>query len=241
MVTPIVSDVAAIDGWWRRLDPGRTLRFDLFPFANCTTTIGALDVADVTLPQPADTFADDPFQRIVLGLSQPPYRATNPQRKYLVYWDAPVLRRARLRPGECDRHRDHLPARVRARSGKRRPERGGRGARVDPFPRRSRLRLSARVPAAERRPRVRRHDRHPLSLPELRSRRAAARRRSRRLLRVRRSSPTFGTRRGSSDSTFRNSRSPSRPAAPARDASRATPARSTARAPARRPRSKDSR
>jgi hypothetical protein len=90
LVTPIVSDVAAIDAWWRRLDPGRTLRFDLFPFANCTTTIGALDVADVTLPQPADTFAEDPFQRIVLGLSQPPYRAANRQRKYLVYWDAPV-------------------------------------------------------------------------------------------------------------------------------------------------------
>ena len=60
MVTPIVSDVAAIDAWWRRLDPGRTLRFDLFPFAGCTSTIGALDVADVTLPQPAETFADRP-------------------------------------------------------------------------------------------------------------------------------------------------------------------------------------
>ena len=66
-------------------------RFDLFPFAGCTSTIGALDIADVTLPQPAETFADEsPFSRIVLGLSAPPYRATNRQRRYLVYWDAPV-------------------------------------------------------------------------------------------------------------------------------------------------------
>ncbi len=90
MVTPIVSDMAAIDAWWRRLDPGRTLRFDLYPFAGCTSTMGALDIADVTLPQPAESFADSPFSRIVVGLSQPPYRATNRQRRYLVYWDAPV-------------------------------------------------------------------------------------------------------------------------------------------------------
>jgi List-Bact-rpt repeat protein len=87
--TPITSDVAAIDGWWRKNDATRTPRFDLYPFGVCSG-LGDLDLADVTLPQPAATFAVAPFAQIVSGLVGPPYRATSRDRKYLVYWDAPV-------------------------------------------------------------------------------------------------------------------------------------------------------
>ena len=241
LVTPIVSDVAAIDAWWRRLDPGRTLRFDLYPFAGCTSTIGALDIADVTLPQPAETFADRPVLADRAGPLAAALPRNEPAAEIPRLLGRAGLRRARLRPGERDRHRDHLPAGVRAHRGERRPERGRRRARVDPCARRRRLRLAARVSASERRPRVRRHDGHPLSVPELRSRRAVPRRQPRRLLRVRRRRRPAQLPVARATRRSRSSRSRSRPAAPARDGSRATPARSTAPAPARRPRSKDSR
>ena len=46
----IVGDVAAIDAWWRREDPARTLRFDFFPFSGCGSVFGALDLTHVALP-----------------------------------------------------------------------------------------------------------------------------------------------------------------------------------------------
>ncbi len=52
----IVSDVGAIDAWWRGQDPTRTPRFDLFPFPGCEPGFGQLDLAFVRLPQPAAAY-----------------------------------------------------------------------------------------------------------------------------------------------------------------------------------------
>ncbi len=45
----IVGDAAAFDAWWRRQDPTRTPRFDLFPAPGCATSFGALDISNVQL------------------------------------------------------------------------------------------------------------------------------------------------------------------------------------------------
>ena len=52
----IATDAAWIDGWWRAQDPTRTPRFDRYPFADCTTTFGALDIGFVRLPKPASAY-----------------------------------------------------------------------------------------------------------------------------------------------------------------------------------------
>ena len=91
MASPIASDVAAIDAWWRKQDPTRTLRFDLYPFPGCTSGAAELDLADVTLSHPASYYANEPvFSKILGDLTSVPYRATNELRKYVVYWDAPT-------------------------------------------------------------------------------------------------------------------------------------------------------
>jgi hypothetical protein len=47
----IATDIAAIDAWWRGQDPTRTPRFDLYPFPNCGSTFGDLDLGFVRLPR----------------------------------------------------------------------------------------------------------------------------------------------------------------------------------------------
>src|SRR5438477_579916 len=46
----IVSDLAGVDGWWRREDPTRTPRFDLFAFPGCAGGLEGLDLSNVRLP-----------------------------------------------------------------------------------------------------------------------------------------------------------------------------------------------
>jgi hypothetical protein len=88
----IVSDVAAIDAWWRAQDPTRAPRFDLFAFPGCPPGAGQLDLARVQLPH--DTAYYSPLGtrlgRISLDLSSPPSSFADPAKKYLVYYDAPV-------------------------------------------------------------------------------------------------------------------------------------------------------
>jgi hypothetical protein len=92
LASPIASDIAAIDAWWRQQDPNRTPRFDLYPFTACGSTFGSLDLADVTLPQPAIAYASQAssFSNIVLALENAPFSAVDTHRKYLVYYDAPT-------------------------------------------------------------------------------------------------------------------------------------------------------
>jgi hypothetical protein len=54
---PIASDVAAMDSWWRREDPARTPRFDLFAVPDCAQGFGQLDVSRLQLREPATYYA----------------------------------------------------------------------------------------------------------------------------------------------------------------------------------------
>jgi Divergent InlB B-repeat domain len=86
---PIASDVAAMDAWWRREDPSRTLRFDLFAFPGCEQGAGQLDLSRVQLEQPAGFYMDTSTRaaRIVFELDR---TFADPAKKYLVYYDGPV-------------------------------------------------------------------------------------------------------------------------------------------------------
>jgi len=86
LASPIASDIAAVEAWWRRQDPTRAPRFDLYPFPGCAPGPSVLDLLDVTLPQPASFYSLVPaaFSNIAAGLP------SDPGRRYLVYWDAPV-------------------------------------------------------------------------------------------------------------------------------------------------------
>jgi len=86
---PIASDVAAIDAWWRREDPSRTPRFDLFAFPGCAPGAGQLDISRVQLQQPTGFYAATSTRaaRIVFELDQ---TFADPAKKYLVYYDGAV-------------------------------------------------------------------------------------------------------------------------------------------------------
>jgi hypothetical protein len=85
----IVTDLGAIDAWWRRQDPTRTPRFDLAPFAGCTTTAGQIDVSVARLPHPAAFFA--PLANRIRSLAVDLATVFNdPTKKYLVYYDGPL-------------------------------------------------------------------------------------------------------------------------------------------------------
>lgn len=84
----IVGDAAAIDAWWRREDPTRAPRFDLFPFAPCESAFGTLDLTNVALPQDLGGIGGA-FQTLRLLLaSEIGFR--EPEKAYLVYFDGPT-------------------------------------------------------------------------------------------------------------------------------------------------------
>jgi List-Bact-rpt repeat protein len=88
----IVSDLEAIDAWWRSQDASRAPRFDLFPFPGCAPGLGRLDLTKVRLPQPAARYGE-PFtllREIGNDLAATPYGVGEPWAKYLVYYDGPV-------------------------------------------------------------------------------------------------------------------------------------------------------
>jgi len=73
-------------------DPARTPRFDLFPFAGCTSTYGKLDLADDTLPQASTSYFSlaTRANRIIGDLVGRPFSAGGSTRKYIIYYDGPV-------------------------------------------------------------------------------------------------------------------------------------------------------
>jgi Divergent InlB B-repeat domain len=87
LATPIASDVAAMDAWWRAQDPTRTLRFDLFAFPGCGTRYGDLDLGFARLPRPGSAYLGNNRGGLLIGdlVSLAP-----PQTKTLVYYDGPV-------------------------------------------------------------------------------------------------------------------------------------------------------
>ena len=96
----IVNDVAAIDLWWRRQDPDRAPRFDLFPFPGCTTKLGALDISKVQLPHPGAYYAPDTtgavtgrsrHLRLQDALNAAPFGFGSSAKKYLGFYDGPIV------------------------------------------------------------------------------------------------------------------------------------------------------
>lgn len=84
----IVGDVTAFDAWWRREDPARQPRFDLFAAPGCATQFGALDITNVAATDDVDDI-DAAFQQLRQELAS---RAgfNEPEKSYLVYYDGPT-------------------------------------------------------------------------------------------------------------------------------------------------------
>jgi hypothetical protein len=91
VASKIVTDLATVDAWWRAQDPTRTPRFDLAAFPGCTTRLGALDLAKVTLPRGASYYGGliTGWERVADDLFGPPFGFSNRFKKYLVYFDGP--------------------------------------------------------------------------------------------------------------------------------------------------------
>ncbi len=88
--SPIATDVAAIDAWWRGQDPTRTPRFDLYPFPGCTTTFGNLDLAFVRAPHTGAEYLNSSgvdLTALALDLGA----STSDSVKTLVYYDGPII------------------------------------------------------------------------------------------------------------------------------------------------------
>ncbi len=81
----IVGDTAAFDAWWRREDPTRTPRFDLFPAPGCASAFGALDISNVLLPNSIGGIGVA-FQQLRQQLSAEA-GFDEPEKAYLVYFD----------------------------------------------------------------------------------------------------------------------------------------------------------
>ena len=92
LASPILTDLAVVDAWWRREDPTRAPRFDLAAFPGCATAIGRLDFARVPLQRGPEFYAPltGRFGRLIGELSGPPFAFRNLFKKYLVFYDGPV-------------------------------------------------------------------------------------------------------------------------------------------------------
>ena len=84
----IAGDAVAFDAWWRREDPTRTPRFDLFPAAGCASAFGALDISSVVLPRPVGGIGAI-FQELRQRLSDDS-GFDEAEKVYLVYFDGPT-------------------------------------------------------------------------------------------------------------------------------------------------------
>ena len=81
----IVTDVAAIDAWWRAEDPTRAPRWDLYPFGTCSGP-AALDLGFVRLPRAGAEYADsDALEPLVRDLGPVIGRVE----KSVVFYDGP--------------------------------------------------------------------------------------------------------------------------------------------------------
>ncbi len=86
---PIVADIESIDAWWRRQDPTRAPRFDLFAFPGCPAGFDQLDLSSVKLPQFGAYYLPPSSQMARIGLDLGVDFA-NADKKYLVYYDGPM-------------------------------------------------------------------------------------------------------------------------------------------------------
>jgi hypothetical protein len=87
--SPITTDVAAIDAWWRGQDPARTPRFDLYPFPGCMTAFGGLDLGFVRLQRSGSDYVDASSVKLEL-LATDLGNSTPDSVKTFVYYDGPI-------------------------------------------------------------------------------------------------------------------------------------------------------
>ena len=106
LVEPIVSDLAAIDAWWRGQDPTRALRWDMSAFPGCGAGVPALDLSVVRLPHdtswyraPGDRYARLRDDLVAAGFN-------DPDKKLLALYDGPLEQPLR----ECGIARTGFPA-----------------------------------------------------------------------------------------------------------------------------------
>jgi hypothetical protein len=84
----IATDVAAIDAFWRRQDPIRTPRFDLFPFVGCGSTFGDLDLGFVRLPGTEAAYEQSAsVNALTFALTRDLGSVLGPDEKSLVYFN----------------------------------------------------------------------------------------------------------------------------------------------------------
>jgi hypothetical protein len=85
----ISTDLSAVVNWWQHQDYTRAPRFDLASFP--CGAMGALDISDVRLAEPAAAFqidAQSRYTKLATDLSAAGF--DNSGKKYLVYYDSPV-------------------------------------------------------------------------------------------------------------------------------------------------------
>jgi hypothetical protein len=85
LASPIATDIAAIDAWWRIQDPTRAPRWDFFAFPGCTTRFGDLDIGYARLPRPASDYGGVGGE-LRLGADLDAF-AQSPKTKNLVFYD----------------------------------------------------------------------------------------------------------------------------------------------------------
>ncbi len=90
LASPIASDIETISNWWLGQDPTREPRFDLYPFPGCPSPFGALDLSSVRLPHDTSYYQRDSqrYEQVRSDLDSLGF--TDPDKKYLVYFDAAV-------------------------------------------------------------------------------------------------------------------------------------------------------
>jgi hypothetical protein len=87
LASPIATDTAAIEAWWRREDPSRAPRYDLFAFPGCASKFGSLDIGFVRLPRTGASYLDDPDTLLSdLGTLE-----ALTSHKHVVYYDGPGI------------------------------------------------------------------------------------------------------------------------------------------------------
>ncbi len=88
LASAIATDTAAIDAWWRREDPTRAPRYDLFAFPGCTAKFGSLDLGFVRLPQGAAAYTGNNAADVLLSDLSAIEALTS--QKHVVYYDGPA-------------------------------------------------------------------------------------------------------------------------------------------------------
>jgi hypothetical protein len=86
----IASDIGSIDAWWRRQDPTRAPRWDLYAFPGCAPGLDQLDVTRVQLTQPTSFYMDEDTRPARL-ISELGASFADPYKKYVVFYDGAVL------------------------------------------------------------------------------------------------------------------------------------------------------